>query len=80
MSICTVKVSLALLRPHSNLAKQALDFLNEFEKDGFAEKDVDPGVKDGVKRCKANGSQVRVFVQPQLHWSFIELVQKHLSL
>lgn len=78
MSICAV--SLSLLPPCSNLAKQALDFLNELEKNGLAEKDVDPRVKDGVEGCKAYCSEVRIFVQLQLHWSFIELVQKHLSL
>lgn len=53
MSIYTVEVFLSLLPPRSHLAKQALDFLNELEKNSLAEQDVDPGVKNGVKRGEA---------------------------
>jgi len=80
MSIHTVEVTLSLLRSCPHFAKQALYLLNELEKNCLAEKDVDPGVENRVKGGKSYCSKIRVFVQPRLHWSFIKLVQKHLSL
>lgn len=56
MSVYTGEVSLSLLCPCSHLAKQTLDFLNDFKEHSFAEKDVDPGVKNGVEGGKAYGA------------------------
>lgn len=80
LSVDAVKVARSLLPPCSHFTEQTLDFLDELEEDSLAEKDVDPGVQDGVEGGETYRSEVRVFVQPQFNWGFIELVQKHLSL
>lgn len=52
IGINTGEVSLSLLPPCSHFTEQALDFLNELDENSLAEQDVDPGVKDRVKRGK----------------------------
>lgn len=80
MSVYAVEVSLSLLPSGSHFTKQTLDFFNQLEENGLAEKDVDPGVEDRIEGCKANGLEIGVLLQPQLHWGLIKLVQKHPSL
>lgn len=81
LGVGTVEAPLSLLSSvGSHPAKQALDLLDELDEDGLAQQDVDPGVEDRVKRSEAYSSKVRVLLQVGLHWGFVELVQKHLSL